>query len=240
VRLWETATHRAVGEPLAHPGAVSWLAFSPDDRRLLTAGGRQVWFWDLETARLLGPALDAPQPVNAARFSPDGKSVLLGSTRMDHGPFALVPGFVQLVELQTGKPLTGALSHPQTVRGMAFRPDGRFFVTVDNSGVVRVWEAGRAEPLGASPPFKGGIAAPLIHFEDAGWTAATTYASYPYERRAWRMPLPAEGSRERLRCWVEARTGQELDDEGVIRLLDNDARKQRRQRAEALDGPPLP
>jgi WD40 repeat protein len=239
VRLWETATRQAVGEPLTHPGAVSWLAFSPDDRRLLTAGGRQVWIWDLETAQLVGPALEAPQTVNAARFSPDGKSVLLGSTRMNPGPFALVPGFVQLVELQTGKPLTGPLSHPQAVRGMAFRPDGRFFVTVDHSGVVRVWEAARDEPLGASPPFKGGgWSVTLIHFDDAGWAVATTYA--PYERRAWRMPLPAEGSRERLRCWVEARTGQELDDEGVIRLLDAAARGQRRQRAEAMDGPPLP
>jgi hypothetical protein len=59
----------------------------------------------------------------------------------------------------------------------------------------------------------------------------------------WRVPagpvvgLP-EGSPERLRCWVEALAGLELDDDGLFRPLDTDALRQRRERLNQIGGPP--
>jgi WD40 repeat protein len=237
VRLWETATRQLVGEPLTHPAMIQGLVFSPDGSRLLCYGGKQAWLWDLAAGKLAGPVIEEALNITAALFGPDGKGLLLGSVWLEARPFGIPPGFVRLRDGRTGEPLTGSLNHPHAVREMVFRPDGRYFLTVDQDGVLRVWEAGRDRPLCASPPYQGGYSPLSIQFEQ-DWSVTTAYMGEG--RRSWRLPVPVEGSSERLRSWVEERTGMELDDEGVIRVLDVPAREQRRARLKEWGGPSLP
>jgi hypothetical protein len=50
-----------------------------------------------------------------------------------------------------------------------------------------------------------------------------------------------EGSKERLRLWVQAITGSELEPEqDAIRVLDTPTWHERRRRLEELGGPPEP
>jgi WD40 repeat protein len=236
--LWETVTRKRIGEPLLHPAAVHLLQFSPDGAQLITAAGVQVWGWDATTGRATWPAVALSRSANRALFSPDGRSVLLASSWAEPQPFVVPENVVQLFDAGTGRPLTGPLFHGDAIVEMAFRPDGNHFLTVDSRGVIRVREAGRNEPLCASPASERSFIRPAIRFERGGWSVVATYAGKG--RRTWHLPLPVEGSRERQRLWIESVTGLQMDEEGVTRVLDPAALNQRRSQLAALPGPPLP
>ena len=51
---------------------------------------------------------------------------------------------------------------------------------------------------------------------------------------------PDRGGLERVVLWVQVSTAMELDDKGVVHLLDARTWRQRRQRLHELGGPPLP
>jgi WD40 repeat protein len=56
----------------AHPSGVRAMAFSPDGRRLLTAGDeRTARLWDIATGRQI-TTFEETDPVNGAAFAPDG------------------------------------------------------------------------------------------------------------------------------------------------------------------------
>ena len=49
VVLWEAASHNAIGQPFALPGAVYTVAFSPDGKQLLAGGrGGALYVWDMD------------------------------------------------------------------------------------------------------------------------------------------------------------------------------------------------
>jgi WD40 repeat protein len=56
------------------------VVFSPDGKRLATAGGdKMVRLWDVEAGKELA-ALTCPDRIAVVAFSPDGKSLAGGST----------------------------------------------------------------------------------------------------------------------------------------------------------------
>jgi hypothetical protein len=56
--------------------------------------------------------------------------------------------------------------------------------------------------------------------------------------RRWRVPgPPLAGDPEALAAWAEAQTGLALDDAGAVQALDEDAVRQRRERADAAGLP---
>ena len=80
-RLWDMATGRPIGAPLAQEGGVRTAAFSPDGRYVLTGGGSGARLWDAATAKPIGPAMSQEGGVFTAAFSPDGRTILtMGGT----------------------------------------------------------------------------------------------------------------------------------------------------------------
>jgi WD40 repeat protein len=82
VRLWDVATGRPAGHPLAtHAGPVLSVAFSPDGKTLATRGqDGLVRLWDVATGRQIAePLADQSSEVGAMVFSPDGKTLATGS-----------------------------------------------------------------------------------------------------------------------------------------------------------------
>ncbi len=106
--------------------AVRTLAFDPGGMRLLASSGSSVTLWSV-------PSLDRVAHWPGARigaFSRDGSMLALG----DHdGGIRLVDG-VTLTAI--GLPFRGHASGPAR---LAFTADGRWLVTADDLGAVRLW-----------------------------------------------------------------------------------------------------
>ena len=80
-QLWETATGKAIGEPLHHQDRVRSVAFSPDGFRVVTASfDNTARIWDVATGKPIGPPLHHKDWVVTTAFSRDGNRLITGSS----------------------------------------------------------------------------------------------------------------------------------------------------------------
>jgi hypothetical protein len=178
--------------------------------------------------------------VYAVAFSPDGRTILAGSYDRT----------VRLWEAATGRPVGAPLSHPGYVMAVAFSPDGKTILAGGFEGGARLWDTSTGSPIGPPLPHPAGPwpsrpGSPVQRFagvSSLGFAAdgRSLFTSDSAMARAWDAPPPLPDDLPRLSAWIEAATGLALDERGVVRVLDRDARLERRSRLEALGGPPPP
>jgi WD40 repeat protein len=226
VRFWEAAT----GKPLPLPSfqlnrSLEALAWSPNGRSVVTAAGSAVRFWEVATGKPIGQPLTVKGCFRAVAFSPDGLMLLTGSTKN-----------AQLWNVKTGQPIGPPLPHQGSISAVGFSPDGRTMVTGSYDRTARLWEVATGKPIG--PPLVHDDEIGDVVFSPDGRTMVT--GSYDRTARLWPVPSPVTGEPDRVRLWVEVLTGMELDDEGVISMLDAPTWQQRRGRLRHLGGPPMP
>jgi autotransporter-associated beta strand protein len=124
-----------------HTDRVSSVCFSPDGRRLASAGWSydglnlrwlgEVNVWDAQTGQKLLTLKGYAQQVANVCFSPDGRR--LASTSGDH--------LVKVWDAQTGQEQLTLKGHSSGVRSVCFSPDGRRLATASMDRTVRVWDA---------------------------------------------------------------------------------------------------
>ncbi len=184
VRVWDTASGVAVTALIRHGGPVTFVAFSPDSARLVSAGGVPFDFqnplvpargharvWDARTGQPLSPALLHDSAVTCAAFSPDGKRVSTGS----------LDGTARVWDARTGQALTPPLRHPKSrhaekgatgyegVFAVAFSPDGRLVASVGRNGTSHVWDGLTGQPVSPAIPFGYfGMVAATVSFHPDG------------------------------------------------------------------------
>jgi WD40 repeat protein len=166
VRLWDVATHRQIGNPIAVPGpTVTSVAFSPDGLTLATGSeDHTVRLWDLATHRQIGdPLAGHAGPVYSVAFSPDGKTVASGS----------LSETAQLWDVAThrriGKAFTG---HIGAVLSVAFSPDGKTLAAGTAYDTVRLWDVAARRQIGN--PLVGHLGpVTSVAFSPDGTTLAT-------------------------------------------------------------------
>jgi WD40 repeat protein len=141
-RLWDVASHAAIGLPLTGAGTGSpAVAFGPDGVTLAvaTTGGTELW----NTTR------DIPLPAKTLTLTNEANSVAFNAKT---GELAAGDGrgLLQLWDDSGSKPVGLPVNLPRgSAYGVAFSPDGRTIAVTGSSG-TRLWEASDGE-LPAAP-----------------------------------------------------------------------------------------
>jgi WD40 repeat protein len=159
VRVWEASTGREVLRLLGHTEMILSVAFSPDSRRIATAGrDATIQLWDatplqenerqeIHTFSQVGgevPATEAGAVVTLA-ISPDGQRVASASEDTH----------VKVWDLRSGLGCVELTDTQRVVFSVAWHPNGRRLCSsgVEEDGfVTRVWDARTGGKVFALPP----------------------------------------------------------------------------------------
>jgi WD40 repeat protein len=246
VQLLDLASGRTREVASPSEGRVNSVVFRRDGKSLLIAKAKVAQLWDVVAGRPIGPAMEHRETVNAVAISLDGKTALTGSGGQFDGPLpmsymgGLDSGEARLWDAETGRPRGGPLLHRGFVTAVAFRPDGRGFVTAGEERTARLWSLpegpSHARPLDAhGSPIRVACfsqdgrwiatASQPAHFSNGDpvviWEARTGRRSREFPGLGWPIALSPEG---RILAAADNRLGaaREAGDEmmGGTRLYD--------------------
>ena len=156
VRLWSTSNGTAVISPISLPYRLSALACSRDGKWFVTAGesagGKGVLDrWDTTQGCRTGLLAGHPNSFESVAISPDGKHILTGSS-LNNRDGAVVGGEAQLWNAATGEPQGRALLHSDSVKSVAFSPDGKTVLTGCDDTMARLWDTSTGKRIGTPQP----------------------------------------------------------------------------------------
>jgi WD40 repeat protein len=133
VRVWNLESGKAVHSLQGHSSRVHGAFFTQDGRQIVSASLGEVRVRDVKTPESLNKFGDGDLLVEGVALSPAGNRVLLGGTNE-----------LQLWDVQTGKQLKRIEKLSGTVR-VAYSPDGRYALSGEMWGRVRLWELPKSE-----------------------------------------------------------------------------------------------
>jgi WD40 repeat protein len=147
-----------------HEGPVTSVAFSPDDKWVVTTGwDPTARVWELATGRLAATLNGHTSRVTGAVFSPpDRPGAPLVLTYSEDGT-------ARLWEVATGRPRGVLSGHAAPLTGAAFEPDGRRALTTSEDGTARLWLVDSLPVVGAVRHDGGARSAAFS--PDGGWVA---------------------------------------------------------------------
>ena len=133
IKLWNLATKELVATFSGHTAEIQSIAFSPDGKRLASAGwDGTVRLWDIASQRPTGTSPMAHlYGVLDVAFTRDGTMLACLGGRPH----------LELFDAVTGKGIEEYnFAHTACPLAMAFSPDGKTLATVSNDGIVLLWD----------------------------------------------------------------------------------------------------
>ncbi|KAL5526138.1 hypothetical protein ACEPAG_7476 [Sanghuangporus baumii] len=143
--IWNIGRGELVKTVFSH-GRVSSLAFSPDEKRIVSSFGKWISILDVDSGRWIwGPFREYTWDLTSVIFTPDGKRVISGSA----------DNTIRIWDVGgSTKVASGGLeAHTFWVRSVAYSPDGRHIVSGSDDNTIRIWDADSGKHLVG--PFKG-------------------------------------------------------------------------------------
>ena len=137
-RVWDIATGREIRRLEGDHLIVSFVAFSPDGRTVLSGTGNTARQWDVGTGRELQPFEVHSGDVKSVAFFADGPRLL---TVSDDGQTP------RLWEMETKKELQRFKGHSGRIYSLVLSPDGRKLLTGGHDKTARIWEVSTGKEL---------------------------------------------------------------------------------------------
>ena len=172
MRLWDAETGALALMLRGHSSSITCIAFSPDGTRIASAArDRTIRFWDPNTVAE-ERTLKTDAPAYRVAFSPDGTRIA-----------APVGDSITVWDFGTGRNLWVLREPGETMRAVAFSPDGRYLAGGCVRGKVSVWDAATAQRLWTKEPpgMAGTLDArwPFIRFSrDSRWVVSGARAGF--------------------------------------------------------------
>jgi WD40 repeat protein len=116
----------------AHARSVHSVAFAPDGKQVLTAGGGKARLWDTASGQEIRAFIG-----HTAAFSPDGKQVLTAAS-VDMG---------RIWDAASGKAIRDFRGHTGILTSMVFSPDGKQVLTGSYDHTARLWDAANGKEI---------------------------------------------------------------------------------------------
>ena len=135
-RLWEVSQRRKNAVVKQHlinglPMAVKAVVFSPDERRLATAG-EHVKVWSVRTMKEI-VTLRHSKPIWALAFSSDGRYLAVGEGDSSG------PGRVKVWDFPRRKVVASLDTDPTYATTVVFSPDNRILASGGRQGQIKLW-----------------------------------------------------------------------------------------------------
>ena len=125
-RVWNTGSWDLIGEWAGDQAAD--LAFSPDGRTFVTAGGgiHEANLWDSASGKQLFNLREAPGWVYAVAYDPRGEYVVSGG----------IGEVVIMWSVKTGQPVRELYTGPDFVQALAYSPDGSMLASAGSQVII--------------------------------------------------------------------------------------------------------
>jgi WD40 repeat protein len=204
LQSWDSGPQRFENQALLHQ--ITRAALSPDGTRLVLASDAtgMVGVWDVDTGRELVRTRAYHGVLWGVQFSADGQRFLtFGSDTV-----------ARLWYTATAKPAGPPLRHPHFCRAADLGPDGWSVVTVDKTGITRLW-AGRTGDL------LGRIGQPLKK-NQAWFSSDGRHLVLNGGEQLYALPA-CRGSATELPPLLRLLTGLQLEADGSIGPVDEQA-----------------
>ena len=159
-RIWNSTNGEPISPSLLHPERVTQAAFRPDGKTLVTiTENGTARSWSVPSGEALGLPLSSSIDKGPAELSPDGR-MALSLDRNNHSRL------VNLVERRVSAELTDA-TNTVLVR---FSRDGRHVLTVQDSGIERIWDVARGNGITVTVTQMKGVTSAAFS-RDGRWVA---------------------------------------------------------------------
>jgi WD40 repeat protein/tRNA A-37 threonylcarbamoyl transferase component Bud32 len=215
-QLWNALAAKEIGEPLRHSAKIMDAQFSSDGRTIVTAGyDQEVRRWDAHT----GKSVDPPDKsfghegiVNSVAVSRDGRFILSGSDDRT----------ARIWDTRTGAADGPSMQHSTRVLKVLFSPDARLALTIVTSGAATLWDSESCKPLAKPLQYDVSGSGAMLVVNDAAFSPDGSQILFRCaDGTVWLYGVPRElpADSRLLRAWGRARSGLELDRQGVLRSL---------------------
>jgi WD40 repeat protein len=142
VWLWDARQGTLVRTFEEHKEGVEWTAFSPDGKRVASAGGTflggRILVWEAASGKVLSDLAAPRGEVRRVAFSPDGRTLASAGQGDFLGLGKTSPDEVSLWDLDAGKEVLTLTGPGGSVNSLAFSPDGKLLAVASDEGPVQL------------------------------------------------------------------------------------------------------